>query len=111
MAVLRGLGWLLLLLTAAVGVYEVVDYIDSGDRALSALGELWFKLHAPSLNLMQAVVERYIHEEAWSEVVRPVLLLPALVAFGGAAVFCLVVGYAFRRRADSPAARRRRRRR
>jgi len=111
MAVLRGLGWLLLLATAAIGVYEVMDYIDSGDRALTAVGELWFKLHAPSLNLMQAIVERYIHEEAWNTAVRPVLLLPALVFFGGGAALCLVIGHAFRRRDDSPAARRRRRRR
>jgi hypothetical protein len=111
MVILRGLGWLLLLATAVVGIYEVADYVDSGDRALSALGELWFKLHAPSLNLFQAVIQRYVHEALWEAVILPVLLQPALLVLGGAALFCLVVGYVFRRRDDSAAARRRRRRR
>ncbi|HJQ59877.1 MAG TPA: hypothetical protein VJ890_23420 [Vineibacter sp.] len=111
MAVLRALGWMLLIVTAVVGVYEVADYVDSGDRALSALGELWFKLHAPSLNLTQAIVQRYIHESLWDSAIRPVLLQPALLAFGAAALFCLAVGYLFRRNPDTAAARRRRRRR
>jgi hypothetical protein len=111
MALLRGFGWLLLIATAAVGVYEVVDYVNNGDRALSALGEMWFKLHPPSLNLMQAVVQRYLHEELWDTVMRPVLLQPALILFGAAALVCLAVGYLFRRRDDDGRARRRRRRR
>jgi hypothetical protein len=111
MAVLRGFGWLLLLVTACVGFYEIYDYIETGNRALSALGELWFKLHTPSLNLFQAIVERYVHEDAWDAIVRPVLLRPALLLFGGIALLCLVVGYLFQIRADTAAARRRRRRR
>ncbi len=110
MAILRGLGWLLLLAAAAVAVYEVADYIDSQDQRLSALGELWFNLHAPSLNLMQAIVQRYIHENVWDDVVRPVLLQPALFVLGGAALFCLVIGYIFRHRPETAAHRRRRRR-
>jgi hypothetical protein len=111
MVVLRGLGWLLLLAAAAIAVYEVAEYLDSGDLRLSALGELWFNLHAPSLNLMQAVVQRYIHESVWDDAVRPVLLQPALLVLGGAALFCLAIGYIFRRRPDTAATRRRRRRR
>jgi len=111
MVVLRGLGWLLLLVTAVIGVYEAAEYVDNGDRSLTALGELWFKFHAPSLNLMQAVVQRYLHEDIWDSTVRPVLLQPALFVVGGVALFCLVVGYIFRRRNDDAGPRRRRRRR
>jgi len=111
MVLLRGLGWLLLLVTAVIGVYEVAEYVDNGDRSLTALGELWFKFHASSLNLMQAVVQRYLHEEIWDTAVRPVLLQPALFIFGGVALFCLLVGYIFQRRSDTSAGPRRRRRR
>lgn len=111
MAVLRGLGWLLLLITAVVGVYEVAEYVDNGEHALTALGELWFKVHASSLNLAQAVVQRYLHEAVWDYAVRPVLLQPALLVFGGAALFCLVVGNIFRRRGESSTGSPRRRRR
>lgn len=43
----------------------------------SALGALWHKWDAPSLNLLQAITERYILPQLWSHVLLPLLLSPA----------------------------------
>ncbi len=111
MVVLRALGWLLVLAAAVIGVYEIAEYIDNGDPSLTTLGELWLKVHASSLNAMQAFVQRELHEDIWTSTIQPVLVQPALYLFGGTALFCLVVGYIFRRSAEEATGPRRRRRR
>lgn len=42
----------------------------------SALGERWHQWDAPSLNLLQAIVERYLLPQLWSHVLLPLLLAP-----------------------------------
>ena len=44
------------------------------------LGELWFKLHTGSLNLLQAVIERYLWPPLWDSGVAPLLHLPGVLA-------------------------------
>ncbi|HAM48770.1 MAG TPA: hypothetical protein DCO73_13640 [Alphaproteobacteria bacterium] len=54
-------------------------------------GELWHKAHAPSLNLTQAITERYISPALWSAVMLPILLAPVwVVALGKAGFFALL---------------------
>ncbi len=48
----------------------------------SALGEHWYKWHAPSLNLLQAIVERYVLPQLWTYVLLPLLLAPAWMVAG-----------------------------
>ena len=43
----------------------------------AALGEVWHRWHAPSLNLMQAIIERYVLPQLWSHALLPLLLSPA----------------------------------
>ncbi len=45
------------------------------------LGELWFKLDVASLNLVQAVVERYIWPPLWDPAIASVLQIPAALFF------------------------------
>lgn len=54
----------------------------------SALGERWHSWHAPSLNLLQAIVERYVLPQLWTYVLLPLLLAPAWMV---AAVFGTVI--------------------
>ena len=64
----RTLGWLLLL--AAVGIMgrELYLLAASGKMKLLSWGEFWYSLHPASLNLYQAVVERYISQAFWDGV-------------------------------------------
>ena len=52
------------------------DLATSGVSGFMSLGDAWGKLNAPSLNLVQAIVQRYIHPAAWDPVLVTVLLLP-----------------------------------
>ncbi len=73
---------IVLISTLAVVAYEV--NLAMGDQAYRMIpaGELWFSLDVASLNLVQAVVERYIHPVLWQHVLFPVLLWPADLVLG-----------------------------
>ncbi len=77
----RTLGWLLLL--AAVGIMgrELYLLAASGKMKLLSWGEFWYSLHPASLNLYQAVVERYISQAFWDGVLAPLLHLDAFLVF------------------------------
>jgi len=49
------------------------------DYRPAALGEVWHHWHVPSLNLLQAIVERYVLPQLWSYVLLPLLLAPAWI--------------------------------
>ena len=77
----RILGWLLLL--AAVGTlgYDLSRTMEGQGFQFSPLGQIWFDLHVPSLNLVQAVIERYIWAPLWDPVIAGLLQWPALPVF------------------------------
>ena len=52
------------------------------DSEIMPLGALWYSLNSASLNLVQAVIERYIWEPLWDPVLLAVLQWPAAPAFG-----------------------------
>lgn len=55
------------------------------------LGSLWHSKAPESLNLTQAVTQRYIHPDVWSHVLLPVLLAPAFVVFAVIAILALLL--------------------
>ena len=55
------------------------------------LGDLWHSKAPESLNLTQAVTQRYIHPNVWSHVLLPVLLTPAFVVFSVIAILALLL--------------------
>ena len=78
---LRVVGGFLILVAASALAWELYLLATTGKFNLSAWGELWFAAHAPSLNLYQAVVERYISPLLWDNVLAPLLLFPAVLVF------------------------------
>ena len=98
----RLVGWILLLAGLVVLMRDLIGWLDTGILAPIVLGELWFTLHAPSLNLVQAAVQRYIHPTLWDPVITSVLFLWAfavLIAPGLALlVLCRRRDGVFRRR-------------
>lgn len=45
-------------------------------------GEIWFSLSPNSLNLMQAVTQRYVSPELWDPTIVTILKLPAILSLG-----------------------------
>lgn len=67
------------------------DYFD-----LSQVGEVWFKFHAPSLNLIQAVLERYLSPLVWDYGFVYLLHIPMAILLIFAALICFIAGRAKR---------------
>lgn len=78
---IRLIGVLLIAAAAGALAWEIYLLARTGNFGLSAWGELWFVAHAPSLNLYQAVVERYISPLLWDKVLAPLLFIPAVLVF------------------------------
>jgi hypothetical protein len=70
----RLIGWIILLSGFSVLVRDLLVWIDTRHWAPIALGQLWFDLNRSSLNLVQAVVQRYIHPFLWDPIIVTILL-------------------------------------
>ena len=96
MIVGRVIGWIILLAGGAVLVRDLLVWIDTKHWAPVALGQLWYQLNRSSLNLVQAVVQRYIHPFLWDPIIVSILLSWAFAVLMLLAALLLVL---FRRRA------------
>jgi hypothetical protein len=95
MIVGRVIGWIFVLAGGAVLVRDLLVWIDTKHWAPIALGQLWYQLNRSSLNLVQAVVQRYIHPFLWDPIILSILLCWAFVVLMVLGALLLVV---FRRR-------------
>lgn len=95
MIVGRVIGWILIAAAIALLVTDIIAWINTGALAFAVTGELWFTLHSGSLNLLQAITQRYIFPALWDPIIVTVLLLPASLVLG---VPGLILSYACRRR-------------
>ncbi len=102
MVVGRVLGWVLIVLAVATAGHEAISSLDAGVYDRLAFGELWAKIDIASLNLVQAVIQRYLLPWLWDGVILNIILLPAWVVFGVPGV---VVAWAFRVRKGGRRAR------
>ena len=91
MIVGRMIGWIALLAGAAVLVRDVLVLIDTKHWMPIALGQLWYDLNRSSLNLLQAVTQRYIHPFLWDPIIVSVLLCWAFAVLIFLGVLLLIV--------------------
>jgi hypothetical protein len=93
-------GLLFLAAGALIFVGELLAWLRGDDFVLRSLGRIWFDQDPGSLNLLQAVVERYLWPPLWWQGVQPLLEQPAaplLAGFG--LVLLLLTRLRLRRRA------------
>lgn len=100
MLVLRIVGLLFLAAGFVSFIVDGVASIASASLVTTPLGQAWFNLHPASLNLTQAVIERYTFPFLWDPVLLSVLLMPGWVVF---TVIGVVLYYLGRRRRMSRA--------
>ena len=60
---------------------DILHYVETDGYAAIVVGELWSDLHFDSLQLAQAVVQRYLHPALWDPAIVWVLLLPVWLVF------------------------------
>jgi hypothetical protein len=70
----RLIGWIIFLAGLSVLVRDVLVWIDTKLWTPISLGQLWFDFSRSSLNLVQAVVQRYIHPFLWDPIIVTILL-------------------------------------
>lgn len=97
MRTMRLIGWFLAAITLVVLVRDAIAFISGNGWRFAALGELWFTFWREGLNFSQAIVQRYLAPELWDNIIRPVLLWPAVLFFAGLSLIFLFIGNLRRR--------------
>jgi hypothetical protein len=87
----RLIGWIVFLAGAAVLVRDFLVWVDTKTWAPIALGQLWYQLNRSSLNLVQAVIQRYIHPFLWDPIILSILLCWAFAVLMVLGLLILVI--------------------
>jgi hypothetical protein len=91
----RLLGWLLLALALVALGGDGMRWLESGTLEFAALGELWFRADPGSLNLLQALIQRYLLPEIWDPGLITILTWPVAAVLGILGLLFLLI---FRKR-------------
>lgn len=84
----------LILVLAALALLHDVRIVGGGFvYSPTALGARWHQWDAPSLNLLQAIIERYVLPQLWTYVFLPLLLAPAWAVAAGAGAALIVLSH------------------
>lgn len=87
----RIVGLILFLLGLVAAAYDIFHSVQVDRPDSTSLGELWFSIHPGSLNLSQAVVQRYVSPTLWDPYIQSVLLAPGWLVLGGLGIVFLVL--------------------
>mgnify|MGYP000850485974 CR=1 FL=1 len=87
----RLLGWILVLAGIIVVARDGMIWFKDGTYPLITGGEVWYSIDVDSLNLVQAVVQRYLSPEVWDPGIQTVLLWPAAATLAGTGVILLAL--------------------
>ena len=88
----RILGLLTLALALITAVLDLTRSIADSAIVMTPLGQDWFNFSLSSLNLAQAIVQRYIHPAIWDPGIQSILQLPSWVVFGVLAMLFFWIG-------------------
>ncbi len=92
MIVFRLLGAVALIVAIVAGARDAVLTTSAEKLVLTPLGKDWFTIDAESLNLTQAVIERYLLPGLWDPVFLTILQWPTWVGFAGLGLLLILVG-------------------
>lgn len=76
----RVAGYLAIIGAFAAGFWDLWQSVQADRLVLTPLGAIWYSVSAPSLNALQAGVQRAIHPALWDPVMITFLNLPAFMA-------------------------------
>ena len=87
-------GWTLLIVALVIAIRDGLTSFDQKTLVIRPLGQLWFEIDPPSLNTLQAAVERHVSPELWDPVIITVLQAPAVAVFGVLGIVFLLLSRA-----------------
>lgn len=80
--IVRLIGILFLSMALILLVLDGSKTIAASELVLTSMGETWFNLDIGSLNLSQALIQRYVHPFLWDPVILWILGVPGWVVLG-----------------------------
>ena len=84
-------GWALAATALAAFANDLVSFEQTGTYRAIPAGQVWFEIHAASLNLIQAMVQRFFHPLLWDPVIATMLQWPAWSLLGGPAAVLIAI--------------------
>lgn len=94
----RTIGLLLLGVAVVAATVDGARSIAASTMVVTPLGQSWYEVDVDSLNLSQAVVQRYVLPEVWDSVIFPILRLPTVLVGAVLGSLFMLVGLPKRRR-------------
>jgi hypothetical protein len=91
MIVWRIIGWIMFLAGLSVLVRDVIAWFTTKVWAPIAVGQLWYELDRSSLNLVQAVIQRYVSPFLWDRIIVNILLCWAFAVLIGLGALVLLL--------------------
>lgn len=98
MIVGRVVGWIVILAGLSLLLRDAIAWVDTRSWAPVVLGQLWYELDRSSLNLVQAMTQRYIARFLWDPIIVGILLCWAFAVLLMAGALLLAVCRKRRRR-------------
>ena len=91
MLIIRLIGWIFVLAALIILLIELRFWLTSGEWHLIPIGQLWYQLHSESLNIAQAVIQRYLHPYIWDPWILAILLTPSWPTFSAIGAVIIVL--------------------
>ncbi|MBV8735960.1 MAG: hypothetical protein JO007_01630 [Alphaproteobacteria bacterium] len=91
MIIWRIIGWILFLAGLSVLARDALAWFDTKVWMPIAVGQLWYALDRSSLNLVQAVIQRYVASFLWDRIIIHILLCWAFAVLIGLGALILLV--------------------
>ncbi|MDO9417838.1 hypothetical protein [Pararhizobium sp.] len=85
--------FIVLVLAIFAGAIDSIQSVSASEPVLTATGAAWFAFSPSTLNMMQAVVQRYLHPAIWDPGIQWVLLQPAFAVLLALSLILWMIGY------------------
>ncbi|MEP6435562.1 MAG: hypothetical protein ABJ069_00355 [Nitratireductor sp.] len=90
--VFRLLATIALAVAVIMAVLDATRSVASSALVFTPLGTSWYAVSPDTLNLAQALTQRYVHPLLWDPVMIRILTLPGFTVFFGLALLLYLIG-------------------
>ncbi|WP_350335276.1 hypothetical protein [Coralliovum pocilloporae] len=86
------IGLALIGVAAVLGLFDATRSLAAASLELTPLGETWYRTSPYSLNLCQAIIQRYLLPEIWDPGIQTILQWPSTAVIGISGFMLLFLG-------------------